>query len=101
MDFLKRLKEDKFLFASIAVFIFAAFVCIAGMIFLPEKIYVQLFSERSTPETPRNLFLLASLFVIALSSLMCFLTDKVRKWVATEVVLAIAFAGCVIYNFFA
>ncbi len=92
-------KYDKITVASIAVSAFV-FVCSAVSFFLlPEKIFVQLMTNSSTPETGTALFLIASVLIVGLASLMCILTENPRKWLAIQVVLAISIVGCLVYNF--
>lgn len=96
--FIQKLKENKLLTASLAVLASAAVAVVIGFVFLPDKIFVQLFSASSLPETGKVLFLSVSLLVVALSSVMCFFTENIKKWLALESVLAIAVAGCIAYN---
>jgi len=92
-------KYDKITVASIAVSAFV-FVCSAVSFFLlPEKIFVQLMTGSSMPETSTKLFLIASVLIVGLASLMCILAENSKKWLAIQSVLAIAIVGCLVYNY--
>ncbi len=93
------MKENKLLIVSLVVFLVTLLIALVGAFLLPEKIFVQVFSETSLPETGKIFFLSASVVVVALSSTMCFFAENVKKWLALESVLAIAVVGCIIYNF--
>lgn len=85
--------------AQILIFAFSVAVSVAGIVLLPEKIYVQIFSEMASPETGTILFLLASAFAVGLCALMSVTTENKRKWLTLESVLAIAQTFAVVYNF--
>jgi hypothetical protein len=98
MKFLKLLKEDKNLLFAVSVFVLTAAATVVGFVLLPQKMFVELFSQRSVPETSKTIFLSIGLIVVALSGIMCFFAENVKKWLATEVVLSLAFVGCIVYN---
>lgn len=96
--FLEKLKQNKLLIASLAVFFVTLVAAVVGLVLLPQKMFVQLFSETDLPETGKVLFLSASVIVVAISSAMCFFAENIKKWLALESVLAIASVGCIVYN---
>lgn len=98
MKFLKLLKEDKNLLCAVSVFALTVIAAVVGFVLLPQKMFVELFSQRSGPETSKTLFLSVGVIVTALSSAMCFFAENVKKWLAAEVVLSLAFVGCIVYN---
>ena len=102
-NFLSKYPEEEQKYIKLSVFVLALslMITVAGMIFLPEMIFVQLLSESNAPETGKWFFLLAMLFVSALSAAMCIFTDKRKKWFALQSVLAVAETVLVVYNFIA
>ena len=90
--------KNKNIIASIAVLAVSVIASAVGAFLLPEKIYVQLLSETRVPETNTVFFLVAAAIVVGIACLMCIFTENKKKWLATEVVLAILHVGCVIYN---
>ena len=96
--FFEKIKGDKSLIASIIVCLIAVLVAALGFILLPDKIFVELFAQGAKPETSRNFFLISGVFVALLSAVMCFVSENVKKWLAAETVISIAFIGCVVYN---
>ncbi len=76
------------------------FVCaVISFFLLPEKIFVQIMANSSTPETSTSIFLIAGVLIVGLASLMCILSENSKKWLATQSVLAIAVVGCLVYNY--
>ena len=98
MKVFERIKDDKSLAVAVLVLVLTAAAVIVGFVLLPTKMYVELFSQRSTPETSKVLFLSVGFLVVALSGAMCFLAENIKKWLAAEVVLSLAFVGCIVYN---
>lgn len=79
-----------------AVFILS----VVSFFILPERIYVQLIGS-GYPETNTLAFLLIGVISVALCGAMSVFTEKGKKWIAMQSVLAIAYCGCLIYNMFA
>lgn len=98
MKFIELLKEDKNRLASFSLLIVTAIITTVGWFLLPGKIFVELFSNTPTPETSKTLFLSVGIVVVALSAAMCFFTENIKKWLAAETVLSLAFVGCIVYN---
>ena len=92
-------KYNKITLASIAVCVVTLITAVTGFFTLPQKIFVQVMANSSTPETSTTLFLIASVLIVVLASMMCIFSENTKKWLAIEVVLAIAFLGCLVYNF--
>ena len=97
MRFFEPLKDKNKLF-SFLLFISAVIVAVIGFVLLPDKIFVELFSKSAYPETGKVLFLSVGLVVVALPTVMCFYAENVKKWLATEAVVSIAYVGCIVYN---
>ncbi len=91
-------EEQKYLKCSLVGLVPALLATVVGLIFLPDMIFVQILSERPDPETKKLFFLLAMMFVSALSCFMCFFTEKRKKWLALEIVLVLAEIALVVYN---
>lgn len=91
-------KNKKEHIAAIAIFASAVIAAAVGAVLLPEKIFVQLFSESSRPETSKALFLIVSSAIVCVSGAMCLFTENAKKWLATEAVLAAAELICIVYN---
>ncbi len=91
--------KDKNIIASLSVLAVSVIATVVGFFLLPDKIYVQLFSEIKMPETDALIFLVAATLVVGLACLMCVFTENKKKWLATEVVLAILHFGCIVYNY--
>ena len=90
----KRIKLISLAIAAIS-FVFA----VISYFLLPDKIFVQIVGAGHSPETKTLIFLLMGVLIIGLAGAMCIFTDNGRKWIALESVIAIAFNGCIIYNF--
>lgn len=84
--------------AAIAVFAVAAVAAAVGAALLPEKIFIELFSESSRPETNKLLFLVISTLVVGVAAAMCLFTENAKKWLATEAVVAILELIAVVLN---
>ncbi|MBR4279047.1 MAG: hypothetical protein IKT34_02615 [Clostridia bacterium] len=77
-----------------------AFACALFAFFrLPDKLFVELFSNRPDPETNKLTFLIGGFCITALSCLMCVISENHKKWLALCALVAALFIGCLIYNF--
>ena len=91
--------EKKYTYLTIGISGITFIAALAGFFILPEKIFVQLFSENSLPETSTAVFLTAGVLIVFLASLMCILGDNPKKWIAMQAVLALAVIGYIVYNY--
>ena len=89
---------NKLTIVSVVICAIVFATAVIGFFLLPQKIFVQLMSGSSQPETNTAWFLVAGVLIVGLASLMCILTENQRKWLATESALAIAVIGCIVYN---
>lgn len=98
MKIFERIKKDKTLLYSASVLFVTAAATVLGFVLLPNEIFVELFAQGAKPETSKALFLSVGFATVSLSGIMCFVAENVRKWLAAEVVLSLAFVGCIVYN---
>lgn len=91
-------KNKKERITAIVIFAATVIAALVGAVILPEKIFVELFSGSSLPETSKILFLIAAPIIVCVSGVMCFLAENAKKWLATETVLAAAVLICIVYN---
>ena len=85
--------------ASISISAVCFILAVVSYFLLPERIYVEIFSFRNLPETSTLVFTAVGFLLVAVSGLMCiYYSEKGKKWIALQSVLAIAFAGCLIFN---
>ncbi len=98
MKITDKIKNNKLIRISLSIALLSAVVSVVGILVLPEKLYIQLFSAIPVPETDSILFFAASAIIVCLSSVMCVLTADVKKWLALETVLAILQIGATVYN---
>ena len=99
MDNNSEKKMSKTTLASVIICAFVFVVALVSFFVLPQKICVQIMSDPSHPETNTAVFLIAGVLVVGLASMMCMMSDNVKKWLAIETVLAIAVVGCTVYNY--
>ena len=99
MDNNSEKKMSKTTLVSVIICAFVFLVALVSFFILPDKICVQIMSDPSNPETNTAIFLVAGVLVVGLASMMCIMSENVKKWIATEAVLAIAVVGCVVYNY--
>ncbi len=93
------MRDKKSTVAALAVCTAALIAAVFGFFALPEKIFVQLLSSGNAPETSKILFLSVGAVLTAVASAMCIFAENSKKWLALEAVLAIAFVGCIVYNY--
>ena len=98
MKITDKIKTDKLIRISLSVALLSVVISVVGLSVLPEKLYIQLFSEIPVPETDSVLFFAVSAIMVCLSSAMCVLTADVKKWLALETVLIILQLGAAAYN---
>lgn len=98
MDENKKITERPYFYSSVSVGLAALACAVVGYFVLPDKIFVQLLEQSNSPETSTLLFVIAGAVITNLCTAMCLFTDKVKKWFALQVVIAIAFVGCLVYN---
>lgn len=85
-------------YASVAISAFSLVFAAVSFIFLPEKIYVEVFGNSPVPETSTLLFCVIGALLVAVSGIMSLINENGKKWIALQSVLCIAFAGCLVYN---
>lgn len=94
-----KITEKPYFWSAVAVGAISFVCAVVGYFVLPDKIFVQLLEQSSRPETSTLLFLIAGAVITNLCAVMFYFTEKVKKWFALQVVIAIAFVGCLVYNF--
>lgn len=84
--------------ASASISAVSLLFAVISFFLLPEKIFVEVFSQAPVPETGTLFFLAVGFLMVAVAGAMSIFNENGKKWIALQSVLFIGYIGCLVYN---